>query len=91
LKKKEKKRRNKMVSITLKVTDEFKKMIKQLSWVNWSEIAREESLRKLEEEKALEKFRKIISKSNFSEKNADELAKKVKKSMHKDLKDKELI
>ncbi len=80
-----------MVSITLKVTDELKKMIKQLSWVNWSEIAREEALKKLEEEKALEKFRKIISKSNFTEKDADELAEKVKKSMHKDLKDKELI
>lgn len=80
-----------MVSITLKVTDELKKMIKQLSWVNWSEIAREEALKKLEEEKALEKFRKIISKSSFSEKDADDLAEKVKKSMHKDLKDKELI
>ncbi len=80
-----------MVSITLKVTNEFKKIIKQLSWVNWSEIAREEALKKLEEEKALEKFRKIITKSNFSEKDADELAEKVKKSMHKDLKDKELI
>lgn len=80
-----------MVSITLKVSDEYKKMIKQLSWVNWSEIAREEALKKLEEEKALEKFRKIISKSNFTEKDADELAEKVKKSMHKDLKDKERI
>jgi thymidine phosphorylase len=79
-----------MVSITLKVTEDFKKMIKQLSWVNWSEIAREEALKKLEEEKALEKFRKIISKSNFSEKDADELAKKVKNSMYKDLKYKEL-
>lgn len=80
-----------MVSITLKVTEGFKKKINQLSWVNWSEIAREETLKKLDEEKTLEKFRKIISKSNFSEKDADELAKKVKKSMHEDLEDKELV
>ena len=36
-----------MASITLSVSEEFKSQLKQLSWVNWSEIAREESMKKL--------------------------------------------
>ena len=80
-----------MVSVTLKITNEFKAMIDKLSWVNWSEVAREEALRKLGEEKALEKFRAIIAKSTLTEKDAEELAEKVKLSMHKSLKKKGLI
>jgi Arc/MetJ-type ribon-helix-helix transcriptional regulator len=80
-----------MVSITLKITNDLKEMINRLSWVNWSEIVREEALIRLEEEKTLKKIRKIISKSEFSEKDADELAEKVKKAMRNGLKEKELI
>ena len=36
-----------MASITLSVSDEFKKEIKHLAWVNWSELAREETMKKL--------------------------------------------
>ncbi len=36
-----------MVSITLSVEEEFKDQLKQLLWVNWSEIAREETIKKL--------------------------------------------
>jgi hypothetical protein len=80
-----------MVSVTLKISDEFKALINKLSWINWSEIAREETLKKLEEEQALQKFRAIVSKSKFTEKDADELIDKVKLSMHKRLKKKGLI
>ena len=31
----------------MSVTDDFKNELKSLSWVNWSEIAREETLKKL--------------------------------------------
>ena len=80
-----------MVSVTLKITNEFKALIDKLSWVNWSEVAREEALKKLEEEKAVEKFRAIIAKSKLTEKDAEELAEKVNLSMHKSLKKKGLI
>ena len=80
-----------MVSVTLKITNEFKALIDKLSWVNWSEVAREEALKKLEEEKAVLKFRAIIAKSKLTEKDAEELAEKVKLSMHKSLKKKGLI
>ena len=36
-----------MVSITLSVSEDFKKDIKDFMWVNWSEIAREETIKKL--------------------------------------------
>ncbi len=36
-----------MASLTLPVSEEFKNRLKQFSWVNWSEIAREETLKKL--------------------------------------------
>ncbi len=36
-----------MASLTLSVNEEFKDELKTLSWINWSEIAREEALKKL--------------------------------------------
>ena len=43
-----------MPSITLSVTDQFKEQIKQFVWVNWSEIAREETMKKIIFEKYLQ-------------------------------------
>lgn len=36
-----------MASLTLSVSDEFKNKLKNFMWVNWSEIAREETMKKL--------------------------------------------
>ncbi len=36
-----------MVSLTLAVSDELKKDLAFFSWINWSEIAREEAMKKL--------------------------------------------
>ena len=36
-----------MASLTLSISDNFKSQLKEFLWVNWSEIAREESLKKL--------------------------------------------
>ncbi len=36
-----------MTSVTISVSEEFKDQLKQFSWVNWSEIAREEVMKKL--------------------------------------------
>lgn len=35
-----------MASLTLSLSDKFKAVIKHFSWVNWSEIAREETIKK---------------------------------------------
>ena len=36
-----------MASLTLSVSEEFKNQLKSFMWVNWSEIAREEIIKKL--------------------------------------------
>jgi len=36
-----------MTSVTLSVNDEFKDQLKWFLWVNWSEIAREETIKRL--------------------------------------------
>ena len=36
-----------MVSLTLSVSDEFKNQLRSFMWINWSEIAREEAMKKL--------------------------------------------
>jgi len=36
-----------MASLTLSVSEEFKSQLKNFMWVNWSEIAREEAMKKL--------------------------------------------
>lgn len=36
-----------MASITLSVNEELKGQLKRFQWVNWSEIAREETIKKL--------------------------------------------
>lgn len=43
-----------MVSVTLSVTDEFKEQLKHFQWVNWSEIAKEETRKKLIFEKYMQ-------------------------------------
>ena len=42
-----------MASITISVSEEFKNRLREFLWVNWSEIAREETLKKLIFEKYL--------------------------------------
>jgi len=36
-----------MASLTLSITEEMKEKLKRFLWVNWSEIAREEAIKKL--------------------------------------------
>ncbi|MEK6932653.1 MAG: hypothetical protein AABW56_02560 [Nanoarchaeota archaeon] len=80
-----------MVSLTFAIPDEIKSEIKKLSWVNWSELSKEELLKEIKREEMLERFKEIISKSKFTEKNVELLSKKVKDSMYKRLKAEGLI
>ena len=80
-----------MVSLTLKITNDFKALIDKLTWINWSELARDEVQKKLEEEISVETFKKIIAKSRLTQEDADRLSENVKQSMHQSLKRKGLI
>ena len=80
-----------MGTITLTIPAEVKSELKVFSWVNWSEVAQDESTGKAEMSMAFERFKKLISKSKFTEKDAEELSNKVKSAMHKRLKVKGLV
>lgn len=71
-----------MVSVTLNISDELKTKMSKLSWVNWSETAREDSIKEAELNEKLERLKEIVSKSKFTEKDALELGRKINKSLH---------
>lgn len=75
-----------MSSLTFAIPDEVKLEMKKLSWINWSELANKELVEELKLQERLRRFMKIVSKSKFTEKDADELSKKAKDSMYKKLK-----
>ncbi|MFH1637028.1 MAG: hypothetical protein ABIB71_01220 [Candidatus Woesearchaeota archaeon] len=80
-----------MVTATLTVSDEVKSEFEHFPWVNWSELARQEFLEDVKKQEALERLLELVSKSEFTEEDADRLSKKVKASMHKQLKREGLI
>jgi len=76
-----------MGSVTFSIPDNIKSEMKHLSWINWSELARLEALKRLKEEEAVEEFRKIASKSKLSEEDAIKLGIEVNKSLRKKYKE----
>ena len=77
-----------MPTLTLAVPEELKKEMDKLPELNWSEIARKAISERVAEYKL---FKSIVSKSKLTEKDADELASKVKASMHRRLKEEGLV
>ena len=73
-----------MPTLTLAVPEDLKKEMDSLPEMNWSEIARKAIAERVREYKL---FKSIVAKSKLTEKDADELASKVKASMHKRLKE----
>ena len=57
-----------MVSLTLSVSDELKNQLKNFMWINWSEIAREEAMKKLIFENYIKTGRIIDEEWKFCEK-----------------------
>lgn len=80
-----------MAAITITVEEELKQDIDHFSWVNWSEVAREEVVKDLEKSAKLSRVLQIVSKSKFTENDADLLAVKVKESLYRQLKQEGLI
>lgn len=68
----------KMASMMALVPDSLKADMKSFPWVNWSEVAREAFIKKIRRLDALEKFEKILEKSQFTEEDALELSRNVK-------------
>ena len=71
-----------MVNITLALPDELKKELQKHKEVNWSAVIRRALLEHL---KKIEIAEAIASKSKLTQKDADEIARKIKRDMAKEL------
>jgi hypothetical protein len=69
-----------MVNMTLAVPKELKEEMDDFPEINWSEVARIAFRRKIE---ALRIVKEFSSDSEFTEKDAIELGRKVNKALHK--------
>lgn len=69
-----------MTNITLAIPDELHKKMKRLSEMRWSEIARRAIEQRIND---LETMEAIASKSRLTKKDAEEIAKKIKRSASK--------
>jgi DNA-binding HxlR family transcriptional regulator len=67
-----------MANITLSISDELHKKMKQFSEFRWSEIARKAIEERIND---LEEMNRIASKSKLTQKDADELGEKIKKGI----------
>ena len=69
-----------MANITLSVTDELSQKMKKFPKVKWSAVAREAIEKELEK---LELLDRLLSKSKFTEKDAERIGHKIKREMSK--------
>ena len=76
-----------MAELTISISDELKEQVEE-SNIDWSEVVRNavgKQNNRSDKKAAVEEIERIISKSKFTESDADELSGKVKKSMHDSL------
>ena len=75
-----------MVSVSFTISDELKAKMDKLSWINWSDVARAEAIKREMLHEDFEEFNKIVSKSKLTEEGAMELAREVNAGMYRKLK-----
>jgi predicted CopG family antitoxin len=66
-----------MVNMTLSISEELYKKMKQMSEIKWSEIARRAIEQRIND---LETLNRLASKSKLSDKDVEEISKKIKRS-----------
>lgn len=72
-----------MASATLTISDDIKGELKQFSWVNWSEVAREELIEKTRRDELFEQFDKMLENSEMTDELALKLGDELKKRVAK--------
>ncbi len=75
-----------MVSVSFTIQDELKAKMEKFPWINWSEVSREEAIKREKLNEDFEEFNKIVSKSKLTEEDAMKLAREVNAGMYKKLK-----
>lgn len=73
-----------MPNMTLSLPDDIHKMMKKHTQIRWSEVARRAII---EEVRKLAIMEKIASKSTLTNKDVEEIDRKVKKGLYKNLKE----
>ena len=68
-----------MAVITLSITEDLKAEMDKTRFINWSEVAREAIRERVSQLRILNS---IAAKSKLTEKDAIEIGRKIKKSMH---------
>ena len=71
-----------MANVSLNVTEELKAKMKKFPWINWSEVAREEAIKREMLHEDFWEFNRIVSKSKLTEEDAMRLAKEAKRGLH---------
>jgi|TARA_Y100000294_G_C8326578_1_gene244881 hypothetical protein len=71
-----------MPNVSLTVAEELKAKMDKFPWINWSEVAREEAIKREMLHEDFWEFNRIVSKSKLTEADAMRLAKEVNKGMH---------
>ena len=71
-----------MVSMSFTILDELKAKMEKFPWINWSEVAREETIKREKLHEDFEEFNRIVSKSKLTEEDAMRLAKEVNRGLH---------
>ena len=71
-----------MGATTLTVSDDIRSELKRFSWVNWSELGREELLKKMEKAEALEFMNEFTKDSEITEELALKLGREINKKIY---------
>ena len=70
-----------MEHLTISIPVELKKKMDLLRVINWSEVAREAFIKRVELTEGYERFNEIVSKSKLTQLQADELANEISESL----------
>jgi len=68
-----------MVSVSLTVSNDLRAKMDKFSWINWSEVAREEALKQEERIELLEELEELTKDSTITDEDCERFAKRVKK------------
>lgn len=74
-----------MVSVSLAITDELKAKMNKFSWINWSEVAREEALKQEERIELFNELEELTKDSKLTDEDCLRLGRIIKKGISKRL------
>lgn len=77
-----------MASVTFAVDKDLKPRLERFPWVNWSELAREEFLSRMKNEKLLARFKELLKSSEMTDELALKLGEEAKAGIYKKIKSK---